>query len=159
MIALTAVVISAALHFVQHGGKLLTVQSGSMQPSVRRGDAIIVTRVASWQLRIGDIVSYRSLSDAKVIVSHRIVDINSAHTSFTTKGDALKTKDPLVPAANIVGRARGVAPGLGFVLVWLRSPLGLALAVYFPAAVTISWQVYRLIRIPKSSRYSLPGRA
>lgn len=155
MIALLVAVTSAGLRFAQQGGRLLTVQSGSMQPLLKRGDAVIITRVRASQLRIGDIVSYHSAGDASVIVSHRIVSIDTARAKMRTKGDALQTSDPVMPVTTIVGEARAVAPGLGSVLMWLRSPFGLALAVYAPATAVICWQCYGLIRVYRPHRYSL----
>ena len=155
MIASLAAVTSAGLHFVLEGGRLLTVQSGSMQPQLKRGDVVITTRLMPSQLRIGDIVSYHSTIDPNVVVSHRIVSIDSARSTIKTKGDALRTIDPVVPVAAIVGEARAIAPCLGTFLMWVRSPFGLALAVYAPAAAVICWQCYVLVRIYRPRRYSL----
>ena len=139
MIALLVAVISAGLHFAHHGGRLLTVQSSSMQPVLKRGDAVIILRVRDNQLNIGDIVSYHSANNPRVLVSHRIVSIDIAHATLRTKGDALQSIDPAVRMTAVVGEARAVAPGLGSVLIWLRSPIGLALAVYAPATAAICW--------------------
>lgn len=138
MIALLVAVTSAGLRFAQQGGRLLIVQSGSMQPSLKRGDVVIITRVRASQLRIGDIAS-----------------IDTARAKMRTKGDALQTSDPVMPVTTIVGEARAVTPGLGSVLMWLRSPFGLALAVYAPSTAVICWQCYGLIRVYRPHRYSL----
>jgi hypothetical protein len=44
----------------------------------------------------------------------------------------------------LVGRATAIAPGLGVVLDTLRRPIGLALAIYLPAALIVAAEVRRL---------------
>lgn len=158
LIVLAAAVSVGVLRFERLGNRLLTVQTGSMQPVFRPGDVVIDSRATPGSLRIGDIVSYRSLRDPRVIVSHRIIAISPTDGQITTKGDALHIHDPSISPQLVIGRVKAVAPGLGRLLSWLRSPLGLGLTAYMPALITIALQCRRLVHIYQPTGYRLYGR-
>jgi signal peptidase len=116
-----------------HGQRLLSVQTGSMMPVFRPGDALIVESVTAPQLRPGEIISYQSPLDPRLIISHRLIKIDRRTGWLTTRGDALQTTDQPFPPGRVVGRAVTVAPRLGRILDFSHHPLGLALMVYLPA--------------------------
>lgn len=120
------------------GGRILSVQSGSMAPTFRIGDGILLKRVPAAELRIGDVISYHSRQTPQLVVSHRVVSIKGGGALVTTQGDSLRQVDPAVAADQIIGRATAVAPHYGQVVNWLRSPVGLAIAVYMPVVLIIS---------------------
>jgi signal peptidase len=128
------------------GERLLSIQTGSMIPTFRPGDALIVGPVMVRQLRVGDIVSYRSPRNATVTISHRLIAINKHTGWLTTAGDAQHSPDQPFSSDLVVGRATALAPHLGTVLDALRRPLGLVLAVYLPALVIVVAEVRRLVR-------------
>jgi signal peptidase len=152
LIATLAAATNVGLRFERHGGRVMSVQTGSMQPMFSRGDAVIVRPVAPGSLRVGDIVSYRSLHDARVIVTIH------PGGSLTTKGDNLYGNDPDISQRAIIGQVRAVAPGLGHLQDWLRTPYGLIFAVYFPALLLIIGQVRRVVQLLHKRVYSLSGR-
>ena len=158
LIATLVAVFSAGLRFEHRGGHVLTVQTNSMKPVFQAGDAIIAWRVDPANLRVGDIVSYRSLRDPSVVVSHRIVAISRDHSVLTTQGDALGVGDPAIAPQAVIGRVSAVAPGLGRLLTWLRSPVGLVVAVYLPCLIVIAQQTRQIVRIFHQPRYQLYGR-
>jgi signal peptidase len=133
------------------GERLLSIQTGSMVPTFRPGDALIVGPVMANQLRVGDIISYRSPRNASITISHRLIAVNRQTGWLTTAGDALHSPDPPFSPTLVLGRATALAPRLGTVLDVLRRPIGLALAVYLPALVIMVAEIRRLIRC-----YSLP---
>ncbi|HSX30715.1 MAG TPA: S26 family signal peptidase [Candidatus Saccharimonadales bacterium] len=115
----------------------LAVQTGSMRPTFRPGDALIMQRTSIDQLQTGMIVSYHSSRNSKELVTHRLVKLSA--TSFQTEGDTLASPDPPVRASLLAGRVVAVLPGLGRALNWLRSLPGLVICVYLPAlAIAVS---------------------
>ena len=142
VLALLAAVELAAFH--AHGQRLLSVQSPSMRPTFQPGDALIVTPVKSHQLRVGQVISYRSPRDPRLVISHRLVKVDRPTGWLTTQGDALRTADQPFPPNLVVGRATAVAPGLGRLLDWLHRPIGLLLMVYLPALALIISETLRL---------------
>lgn len=96
------------------------VMSNSMKPIFERGDIIVYQKVEdNNDIKIGDIICYQ-LDDIKVM--HRVVKITEINNKkyFTTRGDNLKTDDPLkVSGEQIVGKIKFTIPRLGYPSVWL----------------------------------------
>lgn len=141
-----------------HGGRLLSIQTASMRPTFRPGDALAVMPTTVSQLKLGQIISYQSPRDPRVIISHRLTATNHQTGQLTTAGDALRTPDPSFPPSQLVGQATIVAPGLGRLIDTLHKPLGLALAVYLPAAALIAYELHHLSRRLSKPTYKLLGR-
>ena len=88
--------------------ELLTVRSGSMEPSIARGDLIVVKPAAMASIAEGDVILFRAGGEAVPTV-HRVVGINEvevriadavrgtveSHTQyrFVTRGDANESPD------------------------------------------------------------------
>jgi signal peptidase I len=136
------------------GYRLLSVQTASMLPAIRPGDAVLVRRTKANQLQPGQVISYTSPRNHAVVISHRLVAIDQRTGWLTTQGDALHTLDPSFPPDLVVGQVTALAPGLGRLLSGLRRPLGLALAVYLPAALIIGTEAVRLGRTYARPFYS-----
>jgi signal peptidase len=160
LIATIVVAISAGLRFERRGGVILNVQTGSMRPVFQPGDAVIAWRVPPSQLKVGDIISYHSLRDPRVIISHRLISkqIAGGVDQLRTKGDALSTVDPPISSSAVIGQVWAVAPGLGQVLSWLKTPYGLGVAIYLPAVVVIGLQAKQIISSYRPPRYRLLRR-
>jgi signal peptidase I len=160
LIVMIVVAISAGLHFERRGGVVLNVQTGSMRPIFRPGDAVIAWRVPPRQLQVGDIISYHSLRDPRVIISHRLISkqIAGGVVQLITKGDAVPTVDPPIGSTAVTGQVWAVAPGLGKVLGWIKTPYGLGLAIYLPALVIIGLQAKQVVRYYRPTRYRLLHR-
>jgi signal peptidase len=136
------------------GHKLLSVQTASMLPSIRPGDALIIAPAQPNQLHIGDIVSYHDQHQPRMIISHRLVSVDPKTGWLTTAGDALHSPDPTFPPNQIVGHATAIAPKLGFVLDSLRRPVGLILTIYLPAMLIIISEANHLMRFYARPFYS-----
>ena len=125
------------------GYELLSVQSDSMRPVINTGDAVL----ADQSQRIpqpGDIVSYASPKDPTVILTHRVVSFDGQKGIFIAQGDNTSAPDPAAPVRNIVGTVRYSVPWAGAMLDFFRSPVGLILALYVPAAGIIIGEIRRL---------------
>lgn len=127
-----------------HGQRLLSVQTGSMMPTFHPGDALIVEPVKIRQLRVGQVISYQSTLDPRLIISHRLIKIDQRTGWLTTRGDALSMADQPFPSSRVVGRAIAVAPRFGRLLDFLHRPLGLALIIYLPAISLIALELWHL---------------
>lgn len=125
------------------GYQLLSVQSNSMAPYVGTGDALIIDAAAQPAL-VSDIVSYASPRNPQVILTHRIISIDRNQGTFVAKGDNAALADPPAPLQTIIGHAVQPIPYAGRFLDIFRHPLGLAAAVYLPAAGIVLSEVRRL---------------
>lgn len=135
------------------GDQLLSVQTGSMVPTFYPGDAVLTAKVSLEQLKIGDIVTYTNPNDKRVVVSHRLTEINYQTGKLITAGDALNLLDIPFPASLVTGRVYKAVPVLGSVLNWLHQPAGLIIAVYTPAAFVLVSEAKRLSRHYSDARY------
>ena len=129
------------------GWRALSVQTGSMRPAVRPGDLVFVKHVPASDLRVGDVITYASKSNARQTITHRIVDIqgeSKALKQITTKGDANELPDAPISEQQIVGKVARTAPLLGRLLDTLRTPLGLLILVYVPALGVVWGELKRL---------------
>lgn len=96
------------------------VQSGSMEPTYRKGDLLLVRQRAAYA--VGDIVVYQS---AGVPVVHRITAIDG--NTVITKGDANNTADAPFAVTQIKGGVFCRIPFAGLVIDFFKTPLGIVL--------------------------------
>jgi len=80
------------------------IMSASMEPTIMTGQFVIAMPVKPEDIKIGDIVSYKSCrttdNTIKKTIIHRVIAINDDDT-FTFKGDNNAAKDNPVPASSI----------------------------------------------------------
>ncbi|MDL2342266.1 MAG: signal peptidase I [Patescibacteria group bacterium] len=119
--------------------QILGVQTGSMRPALAVGDGLVIRPSTFASLAVGDIVGYRASS--QMIVSHRIVSLNSATRQLLVQGDSNQAPDVPVQASQVIGRVSLVLPGFGSTTRLVRSPLGLVGLVYLPVTVVIVCQI------------------
>lgn len=74
------------------GFKSFVIVSGSMEPTIMKGDAIFVKEVPEEDIKIRDIISF---TQGDTNVTHRIVNIEEENgiKKYTTKGDNNNTED------------------------------------------------------------------
>lgn len=103
-----------------------TVLSGSMEPTLSRGDLILVRQTD--QVRVGDIIVYQS---GRSLVVHRVIDLDG--DTVTTQGDANNAPDEPFDRSAVKGTVWVVLPHVGAALNLLKTPAGtiLALALAF----------------------------
>ena len=87
---------------------IFEVASESMYPDYKVGDVIVVKKVDSNKLKIGDDVTYLGDSSnlSGLTVTHRIINIREEDNNkfFTTKGIANVVEDPEITIENIYGK-------------------------------------------------------
>jgi len=157
---LLGVTLTASLAIYRlHATRILSIESNSMAPALVTGDAVLLKPVALKVLKVGDIVSYRSPANPNVIITHRIVFVDSALGVLVTKGDNVSVTDGQINGSAVLGRVGYTAARLGYVLNFLRTPLGLVVAIYLPT-LTILWaELRRLTRFYSQPTYRLCSRS
>jgi len=137
------------------GVQLLSVQTGSMQPLLAPYDLVVVTKIYPADLQVGQLISYHSLRDSSMIITHRVIAVDIAKNLVTTKGDALAIVDPPFGAQQIVGQVRYHAKKLGYISDNLHKPFGLIICIYLPALMIIGAELVRLRRYYSGYHYAL----
>ena len=122
--ALLLAMLTVGIVATRQGYHVYVVRSGSMVPTFAAG-AVVVTAPIS-QVTPGQIVTFRHSGRSDDLVTHRVTDVTAAGL-LHTKGDANPVGDVWdVRPDQVVGVERFNLPRLGFAIVYLRSPAGLA---------------------------------
>jgi signal peptidase len=146
-VAVAASTVLTLAWFNVHHQQVLIVTSGSMVPMFSAGDAVTVERPNPSELRVGDVVTFRTSAGGET-TTHRIHQLKPRPEGllFQTKGDANQTPDPnLVPASNVTGVMTGEIPYMGFWLAFFQSPLGKVLVLGTPLLLILIAQVISMM--------------
>jgi len=136
---------------------VMVVASQSMQPVLNGGDLIFVRKEQFENIEPGDIIAFNVPSPYDKLASsptvHRVVEkwTENGESYFKTRGDNNSGADLWnIPAKNVIGEYTHVKiPYIGFVLVFLRSSLGLA-SVTLTLALSTFYDYYKKRRNHKS---------
>jgi signal peptidase I len=130
--------------------QVLRVMSGSMEPAIKVGSVVFTQKVKPETLKTGEIITYTSVEDPKISVTHRLVAIEEKEgkSVFKTKGDANNTEDNAgVSPSQIKGKVIFSLPFLGYLSVWIKKPLGFGLLVILPAILIIISEILNIKRV------------
>jgi signal peptidase len=125
------------------------VLSGSMQPAINTGDAVVVDSISPLDARLDDVVTFRSPDDPSRMVTHRVTSMHASGTviQFVTKGDANTGVERWsVPADGTIGRVAFRVPKLGFVTNYIGSRYGRFVFLVIPALLLGVMEVRRIWR-------------
>lgn len=110
IIVLIALALTAA-HFAGLQG--FTVESNSMAPIYPVDSFVFTKETSPNEIKIGDVITYVFNEDG-LLVTHRVIAIDSENETFTTKGDNNNIQDPNpVYWGNVVGKVVFGVPKLG----------------------------------------------
>lgn len=128
---------------------MVRVQSGSMAPTFKAGDAVIIDEHAP--PRIGDVIAYKSSVNG-LTITHRVIKLTSNHT-IQTKGDNVPAADIPITSKQVLGRVVIAVGGLGAVADLLHRPLGLIIGVGVPLTFVLIAETLNLARRLQSHNY------
>ncbi len=101
---------------------MIGVGSDSMNPKIKKGDAVILEKVKDpKKLKEKDIIAYYN-SDRNKVIIHRITEVTTAdgETVFVTKGDANNAADSnVVVMSQVRGIVRAKIPYIAYPTVWI----------------------------------------
>ena len=121
---------------------VVVVTSESMEPTIYKGDLLIIQARAQEDIHLLDIVVYQDTSyHPGGPIVHRIIQIEEIDgvTYYTTRGDNNSGDDPGVRTyEEIVGVVITTIPWVGNISLFLRTPSGIAvMAVIFIAILIL----------------------
>lgn len=111
------------------GYKPFIVMSGSMETTINIGDLVIVKKVNSSSIHIGDIIAFKN---GNIVISHRVKEVinDSWIYKFKTKGDNNNVADDFIVSSDAIeGIFVNKIPGLGSILLFLGKPIGLLMVI------------------------------
>ncbi|MCL6636245.1 MAG: signal peptidase I [Peptococcaceae bacterium] len=100
------------------------ILSGSMQPGIKKGDIVLMKKVAGEEVRPGDIIQFRQ---ERIYITHRVIGVKESKgvKAYQTKGDANKVPDPdPVYPQQVKGRVVCVIPKIGWATLALKTLTG-----------------------------------
>lgn len=120
------------------------VESSSMTPAYPVNSLVIVKDTPAEEIQVGDTVTYVLNADG-VLVTHRVVDIDTQNQTFTTKGDANPTADPNpVLWGNVVGKVVFHVPYVGKPLSAVTAEenrTAVIIAIVILGIISFSWDM------------------
>jgi len=125
------------------GIKPFIVLTGSMEPAINGGDLIISKTVNPANLKVGNIISFKENSG---VVTHRIDKItkNNDEIAFITKGDANNARDMNpISYSQVEGNYLFKIPKLGFLAMFMQTPIGMLSLIGIPALGIIIYEFSR----------------
>jgi len=146
LLCLIAVFLIVSILPITGNFKILTVLSGSMEPSIHTGSIVIVKPVNDY--KIGDVITFGPYTKTETPTTHRIQDIKvqAGQETYITKGDANESPDlKEITRKDIIGKVRFSIPLLGYVVAFVRKPLGFMILIIVPALVIILDEVKKII--------------
>ena len=131
------------------GYRPLVVTSGSMEPTLKTGDAIVLKRTDPAELKVNDIVTYKppgSKSDR--LITHRVVSVSEAGGQylFETKGDNNPKVDSwTVTSDGVVGTMAYRVPFAGYILEFGDSTIGRIVTIGIPLVLILFQELRRVL--------------
>jgi signal peptidase I len=118
------------------GYESFVVYSGSMEPAIMTGDIAVVGPVKAGELKVGDVITFRTAANPDVVVTHRLVQLETdpgGHLMFQNKGDANDIVDQVqVEQGALLGRVVYSLPRLGYMVDFSKRTEGKALFIALP---------------------------
>jgi signal peptidase len=123
------------------GQQTYIVLTGSMDPAISPGDAVVVGDVRAADVAVGDVLTFYKTASSDVPVTHRVIEVVEAEgdaVSFVTKGDANEDPDATtVGPSRVVGRVVVVIPFIGYVIQFINTPYGFVALIAVPMAMLL----------------------
>lgn len=134
------------------GYRVYSIVSGSMEPELPVGSLIYVKRTDAQKVAAGDVIAFEKEGS---VVSHRVVENNTAEEEFTTKGDANAEEDLRpVPYEALIGRVEAHVPYLGVLSVLYSSLQGKLSMIGFACAGAVLLLLAGRLRDQEAGRTS-----
>jgi len=123
------------------------VLSGSMEPTMSPGDAVLVEETDPEAIEEGDVITF-ARSDEDTPVTHRVIGVESQEEAlvFETQGDANDQPDAdPVPGESVIGVVSITIPLIGHVVQFVNTTMGFLLFVALPVGLLILTEIRDLI--------------
>jgi signal peptidase len=163
VVLLLAGLVAASTLNIPGNSKIFVVQSGSMEPKIKRMGIVVVKPVGEYKK--GDVITVAEPANPKVTLTHRVVDIQTekGKTLFVTKGDANEDADTEKrPLENVLGKVLFTIPYLGYPVTFAKTQTGFIVLIIIPAVLivyselmTIKSEALRLIAERKRRKLTM----
>jgi len=125
--------------------KILSVLSGSMEPTLHTGSVIIVKPISNY--KIGDVITFGPNTKTQTPVTHRISDMRvvDGNIIYITKGDANDSPDIReIQKKDIIGKVLFSVPFAGYAVDYAKKPFGFVLIIAIPAILIVYDEIRKI---------------
>lgn len=128
------------------GYRVFTVATGSMEPVYMVNDVILVEKVDTSTLKVGDDVAYVGASSENkgIIITHRIIKIEEnekGEVLYTLKGVNNEYEDPAIYGHQILGEVRGKVFIINFLNHLVKNIYGFFFLVFCPLVLVLFLEI------------------
>ena len=131
---------------LQTSNPIGVVASNSMQPTLSRGDMVLIQGTAPAKIDKGDIITFSvsPVDQAKYhypsTVTHRVTEVELNHNglSFRTQGDNTQPDPFIISSRAVKGTPLFTIPKVGYAILMLQSRQGLILII----GLFLIWLIY-----------------
>jgi signal peptidase len=124
----------------------MVVVSRSMEPTIHVNDLIVIRGINILDVKVGDIIVFKSPINPNMYIVHRVVDIikKNGEIFLKTKGDNNPLPDPwLIGRENLIGKVIFIIPYVGVVARVLIENPTLKIAIISIIIILIIYLEYR----------------
>lgn len=112
------------------GKQMYAVLTASMEPTYPEGSIVVVEEFQPEQVQVNDVITY-AMENFDVVITHRVMEIDSEQQYFYTKGDNNAAADfAPVHFSQMIGKVEYGIPVLGAFIANIRTPGGILLIVW-----------------------------
>jgi signal peptidase len=124
-----------------------------MEPTIPVGSMVILSPVAANDIHVGDIIAY---NNGNVEICHRVIALEEGSpVRFIMKGDRNGSPDGIPVAPDkVTGKLVVVVPLAGYLVHFMKTPLGLFLTVMLPLLFIIGIELKSIIFDKKETESS-----
>ena len=138
---------------MQGSMKFLIVLSGSMEPSLNRGDILVIEETNPEEIKLHDVITFTRPDNPNNYITHRVVNITDNEKDgygFQTQGDANEKPDiSIVVPSKVVGKVGFVIPYLGYLPFFAKSFYGFLVFIIIPGLLIISFETRNILKNSK----------
>ena len=148
LLAVAVLLVIAAVSPSLFGYRPLVVTSGSMEPALKTGDAIVLKKTDPADMKVDDIVTYKPPGTEGTLITHRVVSVSEqgGQYLFETKGDANPKVDAwTVNSDGVVGTMVYRVPFAGYILEFGDSAFGRIVTIGIPLLLLVFQEVRRIL--------------
>lgn len=123
----------------------MIVLTDSMYPEINSGDLIILNKIETEKVKIGDIITFFEPSGKDTsAITHRVIEITTKDNkiAFKTKGDSNNTEDKeLVTEEELIGIYKFKISGLGNIAIFMSTTKGLIICIAIPLILLFGYDI------------------
>jgi len=148
LLTLLIAIVVVGIYSAREWMPIMAIAGNSMEPELRKGDAILTEKISPSQVKEGDIIVFKVHPMIQehyrypAIVAHRVIEVTEFQggLAFKTRGDNTGEDPFVVPASDLRGRVRDKVPYLGYLLLFFQSRQGMVFAII--AVVLLAFELY-----------------